>query len=155
MADLDPLIRYRKFELEEKQRKLARLFEEQEMLEQNKANMIDQLRHEMQVMEDLGTIEALSTYTQYSYAVKVKVEALNAQIKNVKTRIDIAMEDIRNAFGDLKKVEITQARRLEEINRENKKKEDDFFGEVALQRHHRRMIDAEDNSESDPSIDDG
>lgn len=144
MADLDPLIKLKKFELNEKQRRLAQLYREQETMELRKSNLLDQLRHELQVMEDIGGIDALSTYTRYSFAVKLKVEAINEEISKIQTRIDIALNDIRENFSDLKKVEITQNKRLEEIAKENQKKEDMFFNEVAIERHY-RLLNEEDH----------
>lgn len=148
MADLDPLIRYRKFELDEKQRKLARLYQEQEQLEMRKKNMLDQMRHEQNIAEELNTVDALSAYTQYSYAMKFKIEEVNEQIRDILTRVQIAQNDIQDAFGELKKVEITQAKRLEELAAENKKKEDDFFSEVAIQRYQKRMRDEEEDEDN-------
>jgi flagellar export protein FliJ len=148
MADLDPLIRYRKFELDEKQRKLARLYQEQEQLEIRKKNMLDQMRHEQNIAEELNTVEALSAYTQYSYAMKFKIEEVNEKIRDILTRVQIAQNDIQDAFGELKKVEITHAKRLEELAAENKKKEDDFFSEVAIQRYQKRLKDEEEDEEN-------
>jgi flagellar FliJ protein len=144
MADLDPLIRLRKFELDEKQRVIARLYQEQEAMQLRKRNLLDQLRHEMKVMEELGSVEALSSYTQYSYAVKIKVEAINAEIAKIQARIDIALEDIRSSFGDLKKIEITKAKRLEEIEKENRRKEDQFFSDVAIDQYRRNLMEDDD-----------
>jgi flagellar export protein FliJ len=146
MADLDPLIRYRKFELDEKQRKLARLYQEQEQLEMRKKNMLDQMRHEQQLAEELNSVDALSAYTQYSYAMKFKIEAVNEQIRDVLTRVQIAQNDIQDAFGELKKVEITNRKRLEELAAENQKKEDNFFSEVAIQRYQKRLNDEDDEN---------
>lgn len=147
MADLDPLIKYRRFELDEKQRKLARLYQEQEQLEIRKKNMLDQMRHEQDLAVKLNTVESLTAYTQYSYAMKFKIQDINEQIKDVTARVQIAQNDIQNAFGELKKVEITQTQRLKELAAENKKKEDDFFNEVAIQRYQRRVKDEEEEEE--------
>jgi hypothetical protein len=40
---------------------------------------------------------------------------------------------MRVAFGELKKIEITRDRRLEEIQKENKKREDSMFNDIALE----------------------
>jgi flagellar export protein FliJ len=139
MADLDPLIRFRKFGLQEKQRRLAQLYEEMEALQIRKSNVLDQIAYERKVAEELATIEAMSSFTGFAQRMRTTLEQINATIAQVETRIQIAQDDMREAFGDLKKIEITQRRRLEEIAAENRRKEDSFFGEVALSGYRRRL----------------
>ncbi len=139
MADLDPLIRFRKYGLQEKQRRVAALYQEMEALEIRKSNLLQQLEHEKKVSEELGSIDAMTSYVSYSKRVRMTLDQINEAAAGVETRIQIAQDDMRDAFGDLKKIEITQRKRLEEIAKENRKKEDAFFGEVALEGYRRRL----------------
>lgn len=139
MADLDPLIRFRKFGLQEKQRRLAQLYQEMEGLQTRKANVLDQIAHEKEVAEELATIEAMASFTGFSKRMRLTLDQLNEAAAQTETRIQIAQDDMRDAFGDLKKIEITQRRRLEELAAENRRKEDSFYGEVALDGYRRKL----------------
>ncbi len=46
MADLAPLIRYQKYQLDEKQRFIARLYAEAEKVFSHKARLLDELKNE-------------------------------------------------------------------------------------------------------------
>jgi flagellar export protein FliJ len=139
MADLDPLVRLKQFELDEKQRRIAAMYAEIEQLEYRKSNLLEQVEHEKKIAEELGSIESIQSLTYFMYKVRENIDQLNSAIKKVEERIDIARIDMQDSFAELKKVEITQHKRLEQIAAENKRKEDDFFNDVALQTYRRRL----------------
>lgn len=139
MADLDPLIRFKKHELDEKQRRLADLFRHVEALEERRKNLLDQVEHEKEVAQEMGSVEALSLFTSFTHKVRLNLEKIKEEKEATETRIELAQNDMNEAFGDLKKVEITQRRRIEEIEKENKRKEDEFFADVALTGYRRRL----------------
>lgn len=138
MADLDPLIRLNKFQLEEKQRVLAALYANVGRLQRNKAGMLDSVEAEKDVTDqDLGNITMIQAYISYLGRVKRDVQRIDREIQRIEDRIELAIEEMREAFGELKKIEITRDRRLEELAKENKKREDALFSEIALEMYRR------------------
>lgn len=138
MADLNPLIRLNKFRLEEKQRVLSRLYAEVEQLEIQKKAILDSVESERQAvdesMQHLSLMTTLMTFIQQS---KKRVDEINNQISTLEIKINRAIDEMREAFGELKKIEITRDRRLEEIQKENKKREDALFSDIGLEMYRR------------------
>lgn len=139
MADLNPLIRLNKFRLEEKQRVLSRLYAEVETLEIQKRAILDSVESERQAVDDsmqhLTLMTTLMTFIQQS---KKNVDTINDQISSLEVKINRAIDEMREAFGELKKIEITRDRRLEEIQKENKKREDALFSDIGLEMFRRK-----------------
>jgi flagellar biosynthesis chaperone FliJ len=138
MANLDPLIRLNKFELEEKQRFLSRLYNDVERFEKIKSGMLDSVEEEKQTTDaDLDNIYLVQAYLSYLGRVRGEVAKIDTEIKRLETRIERAIDEMREAFGELKKIEITRDRRLAELAQENKKREDALFSEIALEIYRR------------------
>jgi flagellar export protein FliJ len=138
MANLDPLIRLNKFELEEKQRVLAALYANVERLQNNKAGMLDSVEAEKELTDqDLGDFTMIQAYLSYLGRVRRDVARIDQEIAKIEARIELAIDDMREAFGELKKIEITRDRRLMELAEENKKREDALFSEIALEIYRR------------------
>lgn len=136
MADLDPLIRFRKFNLEEKQKFLARLYAEADKLLHQREGVLDQIEKEKDVLSqgDLDSFVASSGFGHFLYKARAEVEEIKKQEKLLDTRIDIAIEDMRESFGELKKIEITQRQRMEKERKRLLKRENDMFEEIGLTR---------------------
>lgn len=138
MADLNPLIRLNKFQLEEKQRFLSRLYKDVERFETIKSGMLDSVEEEKQTTDsDLGNIYIVQAYLSYLGRIRAEIAQIDIEIKRLEERIELAIEEMREAFGELKKIEITRDRRLAELAQENKKREDDLFSEIALEMYRR------------------
>jgi flagellar protein FliJ len=137
MADLDPLIRIRKHALEQKQKFLADLYRQSEELERQKKNMLDTLLEERKKVDEMG-VQALGYFGHYSEAVRGRVEDIDDSLKKLNNRIEVAREDMREAFTEMKKIEITQERRDAEEERKLKRKDDAMLDEVALEGFRRK-----------------
>lgn len=137
MADLDPLIRIRKHALEQKQKFLADLYRQAAELEEQKRNLVETLAEERKKVDEMG-VQALGYFGHYSEAVRGRVEDIDDALKKLNNRIEVAREDMREAFTEMKKIEITQARRDAEEERLLKKKEDAMLDEVALEGFRRK-----------------
>lgn len=133
MADLDPLIRYRKHGLDEKRRAIAELYRQQEKLEQQKKTVQDQMENEKKLAEDMATLEASAFLGRYLEGARKKISALDLSIKKMETRIAIAQEDMRNAFSEMKKVEITQRNRKRKEKKARDKKESKELDEIGIE----------------------
>lgn len=115
MADLNPLIRVRKHAVEQKQKFLAELYRQAEELDNQKKTLLDQLESERKNLEGLP-VDFLIFFSTYEHGVRERVEEIDHAREILEQRIEKAREDIRSAFAELKKIEITQeSREAEEI----------------------------------------
>ncbi len=106
MADLDPLIRVRKHVIDQKQKFLAELYRQAEEMDNQKNTMLDQLDIEQEKVKEMG-VEMLSYFGPYTKAVKERVSDIDEALVTLDTRIEIARDDLREAFAEWKKIEIT------------------------------------------------
>lgn len=141
MADLEPLIKYRKHGVDEKRRVLAQLYRELEKLEKQKQVILDQMEKETKLAEEQAGVESQAYLGKYLQGARMKVRALESSIRKMETRIAAAQEDMRTAFADMKKVEITQRNRDEREDAELKRKEDQELDEIALEGYRRKLED--------------
>lgn len=140
MADLSALIRVRKHTVEQKQKFLSELYRQVEELEAQRQNLLDTLAEERKKVDEMG-VEALGYFGRYSETVKHRVEEIKEKTRKLENRIEVAREDMRQAFAELKKVEITQDRRKEEAKKARIKKEDAEMDDIAIERHIRKSDD--------------
>ncbi|HPQ50475.1 MAG: flagellar FliJ family protein [Alphaproteobacteria bacterium] len=133
MADLNPLIRLRKFRVEEKQKILADLFRQAELLEGRKRAIFEEIERERQLAESGIDIEALVTFAAYSARMASEVERLNSQLKKLDVKIERAQEDMREAFSEQKKAQIIQQRRDDEERAEIDAKENKNLDEIGIE----------------------
>lgn len=139
MADLEALIRVRRHTVEQKQKFLADLYRQVEAMQRQKAKFEDDLRTERAALDDEATAEALAYFGRYSESVRAKVKELEHEIRKMETRVQIAQEDMRAAFAELKKIEIVHQRREDEERAEEKKKEDRDLDDIAIEGYRRGM----------------
>lgn len=132
MADLDPLIRVRKYDVEQRQKFLADLYSQEESLQAQRQKMLDDLAAEEASLDGLDA-QMLTYFSAYKKSVLERVDELNEAIQTVKLRIDMAREAVREAFAELKKIEITNEAREAEYIAELEKKEGQMFDDIALQ----------------------
>lgn len=142
-ADLDPLIRLRKHAVDEKQRVVAQLYREAENIERQKKVVEDQMAEEKRLAEEMNRPEAIAFYTRYAEGARKKIAALQASLKKMEARIEAAQEEMRAAFAEMKKIQITQARREEREAKEVQKKEDAQMDDIALDQYRRKTLEEE------------
>lgn len=139
MADLDPLIRVRRHAVEQKQKFLAELYRQAEELTAQKAAMEKQLAEETERAHALESVDALGDLSRYADAVHQRIADIDHARGQLEVRIEAAREDMREAFAELKKIEITQGRREAEEALEILKKESDELDAIGLELHRRRQ----------------
>lgn len=144
MADLDPLIRYRKHGVDEKRRFLSQLYREMEQLELQKKVIQNQMEQEIALAAEMGTPEAQAYLGLYLEGARRKIKALNVSLSKMEARIAAAQEDIRAAFAELKKIEIIQRNREEEEAAAIKRKEEQTLDDIAIEGYRRRLDGEED-----------
>ena len=137
MANLKPLIKLRKFRVEEMQKSLAELYREAEAIETRKQTYLTALEHERAHIDQSQDVTEISLFHTFAERVKKIVEDLDDELYIINGRIDVAREEMREAFGELKKIEMVQEQREQDERNIADKKESDTLDEVGVQRSFR------------------
>lgn len=138
MADLDPLIRYRKHGVDEKRRVLADLYRQADELAQEKKAVQEEVKRETELAEQDATAESVAYLGRYLQSARRRIDALDKAIRKMETRIIVAQEDMRSAFAEMKKVEITQRNREAREKVKERRKEEQELDEIAIEQYQRR-----------------
>ncbi|MFA7275834.1 MAG: flagellar FliJ family protein [Pseudobdellovibrionaceae bacterium] len=138
MANLQPLIRLRKYRTEEKQKALAELFRQADLLEGRKRILLGDMERERKIAEESDQLDGFVAYLSYAARLKKEIEKIDVQIARMTARIEKAQDDIREAFSEQKKIEIIQRRRDEEEAQKEDKKESATLDEVGIETFRRR-----------------
>lgn len=131
MAKLDPLIRVRKHAIEQKQKFLASLYAKAEELKDQRDTLETQLAIEAEKTKDLGA-EMMGYFGAYADSVHVQIKEIDQVREHLEGRIKMAQDDMRDAFAELKKVEIIDDRRRAEALTELDKKAAEELDEIAI-----------------------
>ncbi len=143
MADLDPLIRLRRYTIDEKQKFLSALYREAENLISKRQVLIDQLESERELARGDTAPDAVILFGLYADNVRKKISQFNENIKKMEHRIEGAQEDMRVAFAELKKVQIIKRKRDEREQQKQDDKESQELDDIAIEGF-RRKEDAQD-----------
>jgi len=131
MAELDPLIRIRKHEVEQKQKSLAALYKRAQDLKDERDALEAQLAIEAEKTREMDA-DYLSYFGAYSDKVQKEIETIDRKRSKLENQIKMAQDQVRDAFAELKKVEIINDRRKEEELAALDKKEADELDEIAI-----------------------
>lgn len=140
-ADLNPLIRVQKHALEQKQKFLAELYRHAEDYENQKTTMLTTLDEEREKLNGMD-VEMLGYFGPYEKNVKARVKEIDEALLTLNTRIDFAREEMREAFAELKKIEMTQEERDAQEQREVDKKQSDELDEIGLEVFRRKQSES-------------
>jgi flagellar FliJ protein len=135
MNGLDGLIRLNKWKLDEKRLALAEL----ERLAERLRDQLSMLERELAAEQKIaaGSIEAGIAYGQYANGVITRRATLGKSLGEVEGQIRLALEDVAEAFRDLKKFDIVKARRDREASEKLKRLQQSQLDEMGLQLHRR------------------
>ncbi|MGB4057018.1 MAG: hypothetical protein WBK77_02915 [Alphaproteobacteria bacterium] len=140
MADLNPLIRVRKHSVEQKQKFLAELYRQAEELIGQRLTLQKQVEAEREALKKMDeSIDMMVAFNNYVEAVKSRIADIDEAEKKLEVRIDIAREDMREAFAEFKKIEITQERREDAEYKALEKKQSELLDDMAIEGYRRRM----------------
>lgn len=132
MARLDSLIRFKKHGLDEKQKALGELNALLSKLENDLVELEAEKDNEVEVAKQ--DIMLQMAMPQYLDAYKKRKEKIEQAIQNVEVRIEKAVDEIRDAFAELKKYQIVEERRKDREEKEILKKETQNFDQIAIER---------------------
>ncbi len=136
MADLTGLIRLRRHELDEKRRELGELNAKVEALHQRRRDILAKLEKEKNLAA--VDINAAQGFGQYLNGALNTCRDLDAEIERVMVDVDKATDVVREAFMEVKKLELTQENREKEAEDLMAKLETAELDEAGLNAHRRR-----------------
>lgn len=138
MADLESLIRLRKHTVEEKQKVLGEILRQVESLENRKKELLERLDKERKALDENLTLETSAYYGRFEGVIRMNISQIDAEIQKLETRLSLAQEEVRQAFADMKRVEIVHERREAEEAKELKNKEDSELDDIGLEGFRRK-----------------
>lgn len=135
MNGLEGLIRLNKWKLDEKRQALAEL----ERLAQRLRDQLVSLERELAAEQKIAaqSVEAGMSYAYYADAVMKRRETINRSLAEVEGQIRLALDEVAEAFRDLKKFDIVKARRDREAAEKAKRLQQSLLDEMGLQLHRR------------------
>lgn len=138
MADLEALIRLRRHTVEEKQKVLADIFRQIEVLEQRKKELLERLAKERKALDENHNIETVAYYGRFEGVIRKDVDRLDSEVAQLEIRLEPAQEEVRQAFAEMKRVEIVHERRKAEEAQELKNKESLELDEIGIEGFRRK-----------------
>ncbi|GIL41392.1 flagellar FliJ family protein [Roseiterribacter gracilis] len=136
MADLSGVIRLKKFQLDEKRRVLAdlnallsELLAERDRLD---AQVLVEQAHAQ------ASLEGQLAYGKFAQAAIARRKRLGDSIVQVEGQIEAATDQVREAMGELKKFEITQAEREKRARAKVRRRETQTLDDIAIERFQRK-----------------
>lgn len=135
MNGLEGLIRLNKWKLDEKRQALAEL----ERLAQRLRDQMSALERELAEEQKVAatSVEASLSYGHYANAVIARRATLGKSLAEVEVQIRAALDEVADAFRDLKKFDIVKARRDRESVEKAKRLQQAQLDEMGLQLHRR------------------
>jgi flagellar export protein FliJ len=135
--DLKGVIRFRKWELDEKRRALGELLRNEQglidALEKFEEEMVNEAKAATQ-----NAVEGGITFGTYAVAAKARREQVELWLADVRQQIEIARDDLAQSFKEFKTFEIAQENRDREALKERESKAQKTLDEIALTIHRRK-----------------
>lgn len=139
MADLNPLIRLRKYRVEEKQKAMAELFRQAELLEGRKRTLLDDRAREETLSNESDELDAYITFLAYAGRLQKEIDRLNQNLSKLDLRIAKGQEELREAFAEQKKIEIIQRKRDEDDVAKEAVKESNMMDDIGIEGFRRKV----------------
>lgn len=138
MADLDPLLRLGRWQVDEQRRHLGILLAREEQLLAQQAVLAQELVAE-QAAAGKDALGAGLTYADYGAAVIARREALERATIAVRAEIDKAREELAEAYRQLKTYETVHATRQRRAAEEAARREQAVLDDIGQTLHRRRQ----------------
>ena len=139
MARLASLIRVRRHRVDEKQKVLARLYAQLTALEDKARNLQGRLAAEQDLLTAQPELQAYTDFSGYAMRVRMELEDIATESRKLEQRIDLAREELRDSFTELKKIEIIADARDHAAATAFIKKETAMYDDIGLNRSIRRV----------------
>jgi len=129
--DLSALVRLNDWEVDQKRRALADELEKLDALEQCLKNLIQEMEHERDAAAAMPT-EGGITYAAYASSAMDRRDKLKDAIAEQEGEVAKARENLREAFLEFKKYEITEDRRILKMEQDLAKADQADLDEIGL-----------------------
>lgn len=136
MRPFDTLIRLSEQQLDEKRKALARLENGLEVARAGRSALDEELAAEQQVAA--RSLEGARTYGAYAQAMIARRRAADQLIADTEAAVEAAREEVRTAFAELKRYQITHDARLAKLAAEQARKEQAVADETARNQQRRK-----------------
>ncbi len=136
MKGLATLIRYKKWNLDEKRRALG----EFERLERNLRAELASLADEMKAEQAAALVSPESSYAfaDYAKAARGRGARLDESLLSVQSQAEAVRDEVAQAFEELKRYELTQANHEREARFESDRREQRVLDEISQDGYRRR-----------------
>ncbi len=134
MARLAPLIRVRRHNVDEKQKILARLFAQMNDLDAKDAACRARLAAEQALLTDQPELQAFTDFAGFAMRMRAEQQEIAVQRHKLEQRIELAQDELREAFTELKKIEIIAEARDRAAIAAFLKKETAMYDDIGLNR---------------------
>jgi flagellar export protein FliJ len=131
------LIKFHRFQLDEKRRGLKELEDQAAKIEELLANLISQVQAEKELASK--NFDMQRDYPNFIRASLEQQVQLSQDLAAVRGRVETAREEVREAFAAVKKFEITKQNHDAEVAEEAERREQINLDEVALTNHRLRQ----------------
>lgn len=139
MARLAPLIRVRRHNVDEKQKILARLFAQLNALEAREEACRARLAAEQELLVQQPELQAFTDFAGFAARMRVELEDIAVQRQKLEQRVELAQDELRDAFAELKKIEIIAEARDRAAIAAFLKKETAMYDDIGLTRSVRKL----------------
>ena len=136
MSVIEKLIRFHKFDLDEKRRVLRDLEEQEASVQQAIYSLDQEIQSEQSFSR--GQADFAPYYGGYASRSKTRREALEGELAKAHEQVEAAREVVSQAFEELKKYEITKDQKDHREYLEQERQNQIELDEVALTAHQRK-----------------
>ena len=143
MANLLSLIKLRRHNVDEKQKALAELYRQIETIERNKQILTDRLREEREILDQNATLEMYAYFGRFSQNIHRSLERMNQEKAKLEIRVQIAQDDVREAFANVKRIEIVQEARANADKKAQADKEGREMDDIGVEGFRRKEEDGD------------
>ncbi|MEQ8347720.1 MAG: hypothetical protein RIB84_19470 [Sneathiellaceae bacterium] len=140
MRGLSTLIRLAKHELDERRRRLGELQAHQDEFRMKAAVLEARLEAEGVVAQQAGPMGF--SFIEYMRVVLKQRDELLKAANGLQPEIDAAVDVVREAFEEVKRLEMVEEAEQREARRKEEAAERNDLDEIGLQRHERRRREA-------------
>lgn len=138
---LKTIIRLQKLQLDEKRRVLAELHTLADRLRNEIEKVKQEIAHEQETVRDDFSVSF--TYANFAHAALERGRKLGESLGQVEAQINIATDEMAEAFQELKRYELAEEERQKRERDKLKRKEAAMLDETALVGFRRRQAEEE------------
>ncbi len=136
MKGLATLIRFKKWNLDEKRRALAELERLERNLRTELSDLADELQSEQVAAQ--SSLESGFAYADFARSVRLRRDRIDESLASIEKQAEAARDEVAEAFEELKRYELTQAGRERDARAQAERREQQTLDEVAQDAYRRR-----------------